>query len=433
MTTKRFALVDCNNFFVSCERIFNPTLLNKPVVVLSSNDACVIARSNEAKKLGIKMGEPLFACKELIKRHNVQILSSNFGLYSDISNRIMQTLCEHATDLEVYSIDEAFMHLPTLLSGVTTLQEQQFYYTQYAQMLRKAVYKNIGVPVSIGLGPTKTLAKVANGLAKKHAHLEGVFDITNHADFDAILRTIEIRDIWGIGSRYAKFLIAQGITNAYQFTQCDDTWVRKNMAITGLKTMLELRGVSCLNIEDHGSIKKSIIVSRSFGTNVTSKLELQEAVSYHMTTAAEKLRAQNSITGIITLNTIYTRHNDPTRYYTSSTLHIAMPTSYTPTLILYGFECLENVYKNGLIYKKIGVMLSNFYTHDFVQLTAFSKTPDLEKQSSAMRAVDRINAKMGKRRVFFASSGIRQRWHAKRALKSPAYTTNWREILTITI
>lgn len=439
MTPKRFALVDCNNFFVSCERVFNPKLLNKPVVVLSSNDACVIARSNEAKRLGIKMGEPFFACKELVKRHNIQTLSSNFGLYSDMSSRIMQTLCEFATDVEVYSIDEAFIHLPRALAPQDTFQQQLLYYAHYAQIIRKTVLKNLGLPVSIGLGPTKTLAKIANGLAKKHAYLDGVFDITNHSDFNAILRTIEVRNVWGIGSRSARFLIKHGITTAYQLTQCDDTWVRKNMTITGLKTVLELRGISCIAIENQvisgheAQTKKSIIVSRSFGTHVTSKTELQEAVSYHITTAAEKLRAQKSITGTLILNALYMRSNDPTRYYTSACVQLAVPTSYTPTLIQYGFKCLNTLYKKGLIYKKIGVMLNNFFTEDFIQLTTFSQHADTKKQALCMKAIDAINAKMGKRRVFFASSGMRQRWHAKCAFKSPAYTTNWREILTIKI
>jgi DNA polymerase V len=298
---KRFLLIDCNNFFVSCERVFNPALKNKPVIVLSSNDGCVIARSNEAKLLGIPMGIPAFQCADLVKKHNIQVFSSNFALYGDMSNRIMYTLAQYVTALEIYSIDEAFLFIPE----VTQSEElNNFYYTEYAQFLRKKVLQHTGIPISIGIGPTKTLAKVANKIAKKNSEHNGVFDIT-HRDKDTILEQLDVRDIWGIGSRYAKFLHAYGIHTARDFMHSNEQWIKKKLTVFGHKTLLELRGVSCLHVEEITSEKKSITVSRSFGRSVTSYIELQESVAHYISMAAQKLRAQNMAAGVITVFIIF--------------------------------------------------------------------------------------------------------------------------------
>lgn len=430
---KRFALADCNNFFVSCEQVFDPALRNKPVVVLSSNDACVIARSYEAKKIGIKMGQPAHECTDIFRIHNVQVFSANFALYGDMSARIMQTLSDYSTDFEVYSIDEAFLHLPPFSVRFKSESHEGIYYTQYAQWLRKIVQQQVGVPISIGLGPTKTLAKVANHLAKTYPEHAGVFDITNHPAGNEILALLDVKEVWGIGSRYARLLKRHGIYNAYQFTQCSDAWVRKNMSINGLKTVLELRGIECFKMHDMPDAKKSITVSRSFGTNVTDLDELKQALAYHVSTAAEKLRRQKMITGFMSVFVCSTSYTDSQRSYNSAIIQLPLATSFTPALIAAGAACVQQLYKKGLIYKKIGVMLSDFYDAGSVQLSTLDAMPDLVKQAALMKTIDTANAKMGKNKLFFAALGTQQKWHAKRSKKSPAYTTNWHELLTIKI
>jgi len=269
MNVKRFLLVDCNNFFVSCERVFNPRLRNKPVVVLSNNDACVIARSNEAKQVGIAMGQPLFECRDLIKRHNVITLSCNFPLYGDMSDRVMQELTQRAEDIEVYSIDEAFLTL-------TVPDEQavgKTYYTDHAVRIRAEVSRNTGIPVSIGIGSTKTLAKLANQIAKKHPALNGVFDIDAIAHRDLLFSKIAVNDIWGIGRRYGRMLNNYGIKTVLDFKHADEQWIRKKMTVIGHTTWREINGVSCLSLQEADQNKQTICVSRSFGKRVTRHAE----------------------------------------------------------------------------------------------------------------------------------------------------------------
>jgi DNA polymerase V len=430
---KRFALADCNNFFVSCERVFNPKLLGKPVVILSSNDACVIARSNEAKKLGIKMGEPAYKCTELFKYHNVLVFSSNFSLYGDMSARIMSTLAEYATQIEAYSIDEAFLYFPQPYFPDNALEQERIFYTHYAQFVRRKIKQKIGIPISIGLGPTKTLAKVANHLSKKNAEYNGVFDLTNHPSTDELLKSIDVGDIWGIGYRYTKILHRYGIQNAYALRQCDDAWVRKNMSINGLKTVWELRGNSCLTLADVVDPKKSITVSRSFGKNVTELRELKEAISYHASTATEKLRKQQMTARVITIEARCTYQQNSDRFYVTSTIELSMPTAYTPTIIDAAHHAVEKLFKKGLIYKKIGITLSDLYNHDAVQMNSFIAMPDVTKQTKIMTVIDTLNAELGKNKIMFASSLSDQSWQAKKSKKSPAYTSNWQQLLTIKI
>ncbi len=429
---KRIALADCNNFFVSCERVFDPKLIGKPVVVLSSNDACVIARSNEAKKLGIKMGEPAFKCAETLKKHKVFVYSSNFPLYGDMSARVMQTLSNYASDIELYSVDEAFLYFPTAIAFETP-QEESAWYMHYAQLVRKQVVQNTGIPISIGVGPTKTLAKIANSLAKKNSAYNHVLDLTNHVHLDDILRTIEVGDIWGIGYRYADFLKRHSITTAYDLKQCDDAWVRKHLTINGLKTVLELRGMSCLSLQDLPEKKKSITVSRAFGKNVTSLCDLKEAIACHITTAAEKLRKQKTSTAAITVFVCFTHYYDANRFYHSSTITLPIATTYTPELISQATRCLEKLFKKGLVYKKVGIILSDFCSSSCIQLNTFATLPNTSKQSNIMKTIDTINAKMGRNKMFFAAAGTTHSWQTKRAKKSASYTTNWHELLTIHI
>lgn len=425
---KRYVLADCNNFFVSCERVFNPRLVGKPVVVLSSNDGCVIARSNEAKKLGVPMGAPAFQCKEMFAQYKVIVLSSNFALYSDMSSRVMHVLAEAAQEIEVYSVDEAFLTFPEALAAPDAA-----YYTEYARTIKHDVYKKVGLPISLGMGPTKTLAKIANYLAKKRGEFGGVFDITDHPEFDAILKSIPVGEVWGIGRRYAKLLQRFGIETVYQLTQCKDDWLRKQMSIIGLKTVMELRGIPCLDLQDQDSQNKSITVSRSFGKSISDLQQLQEAVTCYMSSAAAKLRKQQSVAKMITVFMVSSVRGESYRTYHTTTCMLEIPTAYTPDLLAAAFHCLEKLFKKGTVYKKAGVILQDFYDADCIQTTVVRETPQLEKQAAIMQTLDTINNLLGKNTIFFASAGTERVWQAKTEKKSPAYTTSWHELLTIKI
>ena len=329
---KRFFLIDCNNFFVSCERIFNPKLVGKPVVVLSNNDGCVISRSNEAKALGIGMGQAAFECESIIKKHNVYVFSSNFTLYADISARVMQTLAELATDIEVYSIDEAFLYVHPSRNG-----------TDYGQYMRMLVKQRTGIPIAIGIGQTKTLAKIANKLAKKKPQYNGVFDITNHPDTDTLLASLPVRDVWGVGRQYEKLLLSAGITTPRDLKYAPDKWVRKKMTIVGLKTVMELRGIACIDLAEEIPAKQSITVSRSFGRLVTTKREVQEAIATYIIRAAQKLRKDKLLASVVTVFVSTSRYHDQQRYFNSMSVVCPLATDYTPHLLEAAEICLEGL------------------------------------------------------------------------------------------
>lgn len=427
----RYYLVDCNNFYVSCERVFDPTLHKKPVVVLSSNDACVIARSNEVKALGVKMGAPAFECEELFKKHKVLVYSANFALYGDMSSRVMRTLTECATDIEIYSVDEAFLFVPNYNNACTS---QETYYLAYAHYIRMRVKQETGIPVSVGIGRTKTLAKVANRLAKKNPQYNGAFDITDHPNIDKLLESVDVGDIWGIGHRYAKLLQHHKIMNARDFKYADDNWVRKNMTIMGLKTLLELRGISCLPLTDCPEPKQSITVSRSFGQKVTELRHAKEALASYVSAAAEKLRAQHSLTANLTVYAVTNSYHDPLNYFQSAHIQLPMATDYTPDLITASHICLEKIFKRGLLYKKVGVLCTDLVPNDFLQISTIvpiKKT--IEKQTRWITTIDNINNKLGRNKLFFAAVGIEQPWKMYQSRKSACFTTNWHELLTINI
>ena len=425
---KRYLLADCNNFFVSCERIFNPKLLRKPVVVLSSNDACVIARSNEAKALGIPMGIPAFKCKQIFQNHDVKILSANFTLYGDISSRVMQTLGELSSDIEIYSIDEAFLFIKEPIKDNNFLDT---YYTEYAKYILKKVNQYTGIPISIGIGSTKTLAKIANTIAKKNPHYKGAFDICAAPNIDEVLESFPIEDIWGIGSKYSKILKAYGIYNARDLKYSNESWIREKCTINGLKTVLELRGIACLNLYDIPKKRKTLCVSRSFGKQVTSIQEIKEALATYISTAAEKLRAQQYIAYTITVFLLSNRYCENDFYYNSTSITLPVATAYTPELIKSGFTCLESIFKIGYQYRKVGVILSNFASTE--QLHLYYTVSNSTKKNNVIKSIDRINSKLGKNKIFFAASGIAKPWKTKQLNKSQCYTTNWHEILTINL
>ena len=412
-----FALIDCNNFYASCERVFNPELEGKPVVVLSNNDGCIIARSNEAKALGIKMGEPYFRCKPLIERHLVRVFSSNYALYGDMSQRVMEILSHLEPEVEIYSIDEAFFRLP---------QANEESLLENGRNIRATVKKLVGIPVSIGYGPTKTLAKIANRIAKKHPEHGGVFVLPDEG-LDALLATIEVGDVWGIGRRQTQKLFACGIRTALDLKNGNDTWLRKHLTVTGLRTAMELRGISCLPLEESPPPRKSVTSSRSFGQPVTYLAWLREALSSYIAIAAEKLRVEDLKTGCVQvyLTTNRFREGEP-QYANSKTITLPIHTSSTLDLIRYADEVLRQLYRPGYAYKKVGVVLMDLVPAGHVQAHLFLTPP--KGQEALMGAMDQINRRWGRDTLHSAAAGFLRPWKNKQERRSPSYTTSWAEL-----
>ncbi len=418
---KIFALIDCNSFYASCEKVFSPRLENKPVVVLSNNDGCVISRSKEAKEIGIKMGEPAFHMTDIIEKNNVAVFSSNFALYGDMSNRVMEILNNFSSDIEIYSIDEAFLEI----SGMNIKD-----YEAYGHKIRNTVLQWTGIPVSVGISTTKTLAKVANHLAKKHDAFNGVMDLTNSNDFEKALKLTPVNDIWGIGWQFSKFLKEQNILNALDLSKMNDSWIRKHLHIVGLRTVEELRGKPCISMESNPPGKKGITHSRSFGTAVTEYSILEEAVSTFTSRCAEKLRKQNSYVTVITVFVMTNRFSDDPKYVNFKTLHITTPTNNTPELIEHAAKLLKLLFKKGYRYKKAGVMFTELIPATHEQLS-FWDNIDRSKQKKIMPVLDRITATMGKDVVKYAIQGTHRRWKLRQEKLSKKFTTKWDELLEI--
>ena len=425
---KRMLLVDCNNFFVSCERVFNPALIGKPVVVLSSNDGCVIARSNEAKALDIPMGAPAFQYEHLFKKYNIHVYSSNFSLYGDMSSRVMQALATEATDIEVYSVDEAFLHIVDLGH-----EDDAAYFAARAQLLIRKVKQHTGIPISIGIAPTKTLAKIANKIAKKNPGLGGYFDITGYAHMDALLEKIAVGDIWGVGRRYARMLNTHGITTARALRDAPDEWVRKKMTINGLKMVHELRAIPCFALHEEIAPNKSMTVSRSFGKAITDLQYLEQAAATHATTAARKLRAQGLCAAHVTIFVLFRDHQIEYRSYDSASFILPVHTHYTPDFIAAAKVCVNMLYKPGIIYKKVGIILNDLVDQESVQMNMYHINAHSSKQDQAMQAHDQGTAKWGIDKLTFAATGnpADQPWKPKKERKSGCFTTSWHELLEI--
>ena len=414
---KIFALVDCNNFFASCERVFRPDLRQKPIVVLSNNDGNIIARSNEAKALGIAMGEPYFKVESFLKRNNVTVFSSNYTLYGDMSHRVMDILQRCESEVEIYSIDEAFISLPI---------GKVFDLTGHGRDIRATVKRCTGIPVSIGFAATKTLAKVANRIAKKNPVHGGVFDMTTRLDIDEILGKINVEDLWGIGHQNKEKLNRRGIYNALHLKNADDAWVRKHLTVTGLRTVWELRGIPCIPLEETPPPKKGIVTSKSFGHSVVSHKELREAVATYMTRATEKLRAQRSIATSLQVFICTNRFKPEVPQYSNSLMiTLPEPTSSTPVLIKYALRCLKEIYRPGFEYKKAGVMLTEIVPETHRQQNLFVQEP---ADIKLMKALDCINRKWGRNSVQYACSGFKKPWTFKRVQLSQAYTTRWDQL-----
>ena len=340
--------MDCNNFYASCERVFNPSLANRPLVVLSNNDGCVISRSAEAKALGVLMGEPEFKCRQRLDHLGVAVFSSNYALYGDMSARVMTTAGALAPEMEVYSIDEAFLNLTGLPDAA-----------DHARRIRDTVLRWTGIPVSIGIGPTKTLAKAANRLAKKRPEFDGVLDLPEGDGREVLLAGLDVEDVWGIGRKHGARLRARGVRSALEFMRLPREFVRKTMTVGGLHTWLELHGVSCIGLEQAPPPKKAIVSSRSFGRPVERLEELEEALAHYVSRAAEKLRAQNSVAGTILA---YVQTNtfiaSQPQYSAAHSLALQPPASHTARLIGRGLQALRHIFRPGFRYKKVGVMLT---------------------------------------------------------------------------
>ncbi len=411
-------MVDCNNFYASCERVFNPGLEGKPVVVLSNNDSCVIARSGEAKALGIAMGEPAYKREDFYARHGVRVFSSNYALYGDMSARVMRTLEEFSAETEVYSIDECFLMLRGLESR--SLLET-------AREIRATVEKWTGIPVGVGIARTKTLAKVANRLAKRG---DGVRLLEDDEDIDRVLGGMETGDVWGIGRRKARYLSACGVRTALDLKRRPDDWVRRHLTVTGLRTVLELRQVPCIDLEDAPPPARSLVCSRSFGRRVESLESLEEAVSAYVQRAAEKLRRKGLVAGAVQVFLETNRFQPDPKHEAS--LCRALPAPTADTLALHGpaLRILREIYKPGYKYQKAGVVILDLAPAGRRQLSFLEPRGEERKRREALMGVlDRANARYGRGALTLAASGLGNKdWHMRQERRSPRYTTSWAEL-----
>ena len=417
-----FALVDCNNFYASCERVFNPRLEGKPIVVLSNNDGCVVARSNEAKALGIGMGVPEFQIRPLLRAHGVQVFSSNYTLYGDLSQRVMETLEQFCPDLEIYSIDEAFLSL-------VGFERRDL--TDYGRQIRQTVKQWTGIPVSVGIAETKTLAKIANRIAKRTPDTGGVFDLLACPDREALLGRVAVEDVWGIGPNHARLLKQHGITTAQQLREADDQWIRKRMGVVGLRLVMELRGVSCLDLEQCPPPKQSLTCSRAFGTLINTLAEMEEAVSVYASRVAEKLRRERLAATVLTVCLTTNEFKEGPQYSNALTLKLPVVTDSTSELIGCALQGIRAIYRDGYLYKKAGVMLTGLVPVSQTQADLFD-SQDRRKSKRLMTAPDAVNDRWGAGTLHYASNGITKAWKTRFHRRSPAYTTDWDALPVVT-
>jgi DNA polymerase V len=419
--TKVFALVDCNSFYASCERVFEPSLWGRPVIVLSNNDGCVIARTSEAKALGIAMGAPFFTLHHLIRKHNVAVFSSNFALYGDMSERVMDVLTTFSPEIEYYSIDEAFLELDGINDN----------YTDFAHKIRDTVYQWTGIPTGIGIGQTKTLAKVANHIAKRDTEHQGVFDPIGREDVDELLEQVEVGDVWGIGHQYARFLNRHGVYTARQFKYAEEKWVRKHLTVTGARTLLELRGISCKPLIKARPARQTIACTRSFGKRIEALQDLREAVATYAARAAERLREERLTASHIQVFIRTSYFGDEPQYSNSAACKLPLATSYSPHLIRQSLKLVEHIFRPGYRYAKAGVILAGIMPEDETQLNLFVPRPPAKRLRNIMQAVDSINQEWGRNTVLFAAAGLSKEWKMRQARRSPRYTTRWDELLVV--
>ncbi len=445
-----YALIDCNNFYASCERVFQPKLEGQPIVVLSNNDGCVVARSNEAKALGIGMGVPFFQIRDVIRQHNVHYFSSNYQLYGDMSARVMDVLASFCDDIEVYSIDEAFLKLNFYHQDPETL-------VAFCQNLRMLVRQFTGIPVSVGIAPTKTLAKLANHLAKKpptpegstqntlpitHYSLpitqytEGVFSLADPTQHEAILSKTPVEEVWGVGRAHGQRLQKYGIENVWQLRNAPESWIRKEMSVVGLRTVKELKGFPCYDIDPPETTRQNMVVSRAFPKDVSDAAQLDEAIANHATRLGEKLRHFKVKTKHLTVFLVRNRfkeNNLDGRTYLSKSIELPMATADTSRLIQAATAVLAEWRNCGFHFKKAGIMATNLCNTEGVQTHLFMDTDAEMRREKLMHVIDKINHKMGKSTVQFSTalSSHKSEWVMKSEYRSPRFTTVWSEILVV--
>ena len=419
-----FALADCNNFFVSCERVFRPDLQGKPVIVLSSNDGCAVARSNEAKALGIKMGAPLFKIRDIVNRHNVAVFSGNMALYGDMSQRVRWVLEEYAPSVEVYSIDECFLDL----RGMTNID-----FDTYAKEISAQCWRQTSIPVSVGIAPTKTLAKIASKLCKQYPKLRGGCYMHRPQDIEKVLRKFPIEDVWGIGRRSAPKLKERGVNTAYDFTQLQENIVHLLLGITGVRTWKELQGIPCIEFEDGFKAKQSICVSRSFSSEIYDVKELQEQVANFASSMAEKLRKQRCVAEEMVVFAYTNRFKESLpQTYTNALVSFATPTADQRTIVAQAANAIQKIFKEGYGYKKAGVIASKIILQGEVMHTLFEDPAVTEREHKITSALDNINSTFGKGTIKLAVQGSGKIKTASDN-QSPHYTTKWSDIPKVSV
>lgn len=411
------ALVDCNNFYISCERAFQPWLQGKPMVVLSNNDGCVVARSPEAKALGIAMGTPLFRIRDQITQHNIHVFSSNYSLYGDLSQRVMASLQQFSPMVEIYSIDEAFL-------GLTSNQ----HHSEYGQLMRRVIKQQVGIPVSVGIAPTKVLAKVAMEVAKRSE--SEVFCLACGEDAEPILRTMPIGDMWGIGQRLTEWFTARGITTALQFKYADSGLVHRKMGVVGQRLRMELHGIPCLPLELIPKTKHETGVSRSFAEPITTLTDLQTAMAVFVSRAAEKLRRQGQLASVMAVFA-RTSHFVESPMAIFHTVALPAPTNYTPVLLKWSGTILQVIFRPGYLYKKAGVVMSGLQPMSHRQGDLFDQSLSLEREKQLMDVVDQLNGRFGRDTINFGITRKRQDWRTRCTRRSPRFTTCWDELPTV--
>ncbi len=410
-----FALADCNNFYVSCERVFNPKLQNKPVIVLSNNDGCVVARSNEAKALNIKMGVAAFEIAGLLKKHNVVCMSSNYTLYADMSTRVMEVLSDFAPEMEIYSIDEAFLNLAKVQPPLA----------DYGRKMRQTIKKWTGIPVSIGIAPTKTLAKIANHVSKKSPQYNGVLDLTCAPNLEQILASVPVEKVWGIGIKMTIVLKKAKIHTALDLSRADTSWIKNTFGIVGVRTVLELRGERCYELEQNPPTQKSIMVSRMFGEPIETIDHLKEAVTTYAARAGERLREHNLTASAMSVY-VTTSRFIKNKYFNSHTTEFPVSTNDTTELIKAAVSSIEKIYRKGYQFKKAGIVLFGLVPENKMQLALFD-IAQRQKAARLMQAIDKINNKVDTP-IRWAIEGVNQPWQAKFQRRSKKFTTSWNEL-----
>jgi len=417
-----FALIDCNNFYASCERLFKPNLIGKPIVVLSNNDGCVIARSNEAKPF-IPMGAAAFKYQKIFAANQIHVFSSNFALYGDMSSRVMNILATFSPDIEIYSIDEAFLNLDGF---------DLFDLKEYGHQINYRVTKNTGIGIGVGIAPTKALTKVANRIAKKFPEqTKGVYVIDSEAKRIKALKWLKIADVWGIGARHSNRLSAKGIRTAFDFTQLSDEWVKKNMSVIGLRLKRDLEGIPTLALDDV-KLKKSITTTRTFDKNYSDLYNVKERISTLAVTCAEKLRKQKSCCNLVMLfvHTNYHRKDLP-QYSRNIVVKTDYPTNSSIDIVKYAIKGLEEIFKEGYQYKKAGVVVMGITPENEKQLNIF--TEENPKHKALMMVMDKMNHSIGQKKLKLACQDLGRTWKMNQERLSPRYTTRIDEIITVKV